>query len=303
MEGCAPPWLSVDSTELDHSRDMTSEIYQLISRDDVHFYVHKDILTSQSEPFQQATTGPWKEATDRKIHLVDWDTDTVARLVEFLYSDDYTYPDPSPLDPGQAPQANTPGPSKPIVAHLDSLLDRGPVPPIDLSSLFPTRGKKITDSQRLEAFDPADYDFEKVLLLHAKVYVLANYKGVEFLKVLALKRVLLVLLRLQPLKTASHIVRNVAEFAGYVYANTDHLTESEEPLRQLASHFIVLNVVPFEKEPRAVRLMAEGGDLVTDIMSKLCRRIAGSIEGLWIQGATRQRYISNVRVRSLPYLR
>lgn len=281
-------------------RDMTSEVFELVLRDNVRFFVHQDILTSQSKPFQQATTGPWQEASERKILLDDWDTDTVARLVEFLYSNNYPYPDPDPLEPVRVPQAATSGPGEPNTIKIDAQPHSSrPLTPFDecLKELMPRNNpNKVADLQRLGPCDPAKFDYESVLLLHARVYVLANYKGVERLQTLALRRLLLVLSRLQPLQTGSHIAGNVAEFAGYVYANTGLLSGSEEPLRKITSHFIALNVVAFQNEPRAVKLMAEGGDLVTDVMAKLCRRIVDPEDGCAGRGSPRKRYISGIKV-------
>lgn len=69
------------------------------------FFVHANILVSQSQPFKNALAGNWKEATERKIDLNDWDGDTVGRLVEFLYRGNYQYPDPAPIS---AEDATTP---------------------------------------------------------------------------------------------------------------------------------------------------------------------------------------------------
>lgn len=277
---------------------MTSEVYELVSSDNVSFFVHKDILISQSMPFRQAATGPWQEASKRKILLDDWDADTIARLVEFLYSNDYPYPDPDPLEHRPAPGGPGAPASAPGPAPAPLPLPR-PLTPLDeclKQWMSPSRPDKVADLQRLGPWDPARFDYESVLLLHARVYVLANYKAVQHLQTLALKRLLLVLQRLQPLQMDSHIAGNVAEFASYVYANTVLLSGSQDPLRKLTSHFIALNVVAFQKEARAVKLMAEGGDLVTDVMAKVCIRIADPKDTCPECSSPRKRYISGIRV-------
>lgn len=282
---------------------MTSEIFELITSDDVRFFVHKDILISQSKPFEQATAGPWLEATERKILLSDWDTDTVARLVEFLYRDDYPYPDPSELHLSLALEETTAPPVKSDEVHVEGELDSSqpaiPTATVVQSKLGSNWPVNVSDTQRLEPFDPVLYDFELVLLAHAKVYVLANFKRVHFLQALALNRVSLVLSRLQPLQAGSHITRNVTAFARYVYANTNHLLMCEEPLRKITSDFITENVVAFQKEKCAVKLMAEGGDLVTDLMSKLCR-LVDMKDSSSIGVSQKKRYISNIKVSTPP---
>lgn len=283
---------------------MTSEIYELVASDDVLFFVHKDILVSRSKPFQEAIAGPWKEALERRIHLTDWDSDTVARLVEFLYVDNYSYPDPSPIKTEQSPTETDPESVPSAAENEESPPESGrPLTPFAecmQRSLPPCPTDAVTDGQRLERFNSAEYDFGEVLLGHAKVYALANYKGIEELRALALRRLFLALARVHPLQPASHISINIVDFASYVYANTDPLSHTEEPLRKMTSQFIALNLVAFQTEPRAVEFIAQGGDVVRDLMSKICRILPSqSAVVSWTGGLPHTRYISNLKVRIL----
>lgn len=241
------------------------------------------------------------EATDRKINLNDWESDTVRRLVEFLYIGDYGYPDPSPLNPSPASEASEP--AQPNLKDPEPELDIcRPLTPLGQclqNSLPPGQDDSITDSGRLANFDPDKFDFEEVLLAHAMVYALAHYKSVEALKTLALKRLLLVLTKLNPIERASHISMNLVSFASYVYDNTDSLTHSQEPLRRLTSQFLALNLAAFQTEPRAVELVGKGGDLVKDLMGKICRRIPDPEGGLSVEARPKKGYISNIKA-SIP---
>lgn len=273
---------------------MTSEVFELVACDGIRFYVNKDILASQSKPFQEATSGPWKEAVERSIDLKDWDSDTVARLVEYLYLRNYDYPDPTPLKSSPKPTLAgakppptipVPDPKRPLTPIHDCL--KGCLPPAEVAP-------PITVTESLASFDPADNDFHDILLAHAKVYALANYKSVDGLRTLALRRLMLTLSRLHPLRASSHVLMNVVELASYVYDNTDYLSNSEEPLRKLTSQFIALNFAAFQTEPRAVEFVAQGGDIVRDLMAKLSRRLPNP-EGLpWAGGSSK--YISGIKV-------
>lgn len=278
---------------------MTSEVFELIASDDVRFFVHRDILIAQSKPFREATTGPWEEAKERKIHLTDWNSDTVAQLVEYFYTNDYSYPDPIHLNPDPTPSVNALDPVVPGAEAPAVPPDPGrPLTPFGeyfRASMPPERAMPLTDSERLQKFDPAQFDFENVLLTHAMLYVLANYKGIEKLQTLALKRLLLVLSRLHPLQPGSHIARNVAEFAKYVYANTYCHSRSEEPLRKHTSHYIALNMGQFQSVTEGLELMAEGGDFIRDVMPKICRRLRDPEPGI-SSGGQGNRYISNIKV-------
>lgn len=248
---------------------------------EVRFHVHKDILISQSEPFRKAITGGWRESTERKINLDDWDGETVGRLVEFLYSGNYQYPDP--VSSGKrvgvgrtiqrklkAPRAKRDGvgnsPNRPLTP-LDECLD----------DFVPQGHNDEADWTRLECFDPQD-SYKETLLSHAKVYSLAQYKSVNALRTLALRRIFLILLKIDPLtlQPDSCTVPNFIDLVNYVYSNTDSLVNSEEPLRKLVSQFAALNIQALQSRQEMTDLMSEGGDFVSDLMPKICRRLVVS---------------------------
>lgn len=277
---------------------MTSEIYELIAQDNVRFLVNKDILTSQSQRFKEAATEPWEEATDKKINLTSWDSDTVARLVEFLYIRDYTYPDPSPLEPSRsAPAVGDPSPEP-----ADPGLDR-PLTPLGDYLQAPRQVHSATDRERLELFNPSEHDFGETLLAHAKVYALAVYTAVDLLRALARKRVFLTLLRLQNASHHAHISRTIVSFASYIYKQTTPPTRSEEPIRRLTSHFFAMNMAALRSVPEAMNLIAEGGDFARDLISKLCRPVPHPDDVYWntdvyrkIVDSPRSKYISGLKV-------
>lgn len=275
-------------------RCMTSEVLELVASDEQRFFVHQAILTSQST---------FEITSERTINLRSWDSNTVARLVEFLYCRNYDYPDPAPLGPRVEHSLSEPLP--PAQGGSEVTDHRRPLTPLaDCSgSSLPLDEPPRTDAQRLHPFHPPDYDLGGMLLVHAKVYALASSKSIIPLQTLSLRRLLLVLLRLHPLQPKSHTLKNIVDFASFVYAsnisvNIDYLTGSEEPLRKLTSQFIALNFVAFQSEQRAVELIAEGGDLVVDVMAKVCRRLSDPVGVSWPGGHSEKevRYISGIKV-------
>lgn len=286
---------------------MTSEIFELTTGEGVSFFVNKDVLTSQSQPFLEATAGPWRESTERKIDLKDWDSDTVARLVEFLYIRDYTYPDPHPLTPkltlpqGLKNEDSTPGPSD---TDTGRDMTRPMTPPagwLDVPQP-PHCITPLTDTERLAQFVPIEHDFGDVLLAHAKVYALANRKGIHVLRTLARDRLHVVFARLHPLAPGSHITANIVNFAIYVYQNTSTTARSEEPLRKLTSRFIALNMVVFHTDQRAAELVRGGGDFTHDLLGNMCRRLVEPGEYRGPADRPEKRYISDLEVRCPCYL-
>lgn len=271
------------------------------------FHVHKDILTSQSQVFRAASTGIWKESTERKIDLEDWDGETVGRLVEFLYTGNYQYPNPEQISPGQQTseegffQVETlqvgqetiqPQQKSPESRQYTSR----PLTPLSKClhmSLPQDQDSPETDAAKLEKFDPSCYDYKEALLSHAKVYVLAHYKSIDSLQTLALQRLLMTLSRINPINPYSHIALNIVDLVSYVYSNTDNPANSEEPLRRLISQFVALNFSALQTKEEVMELMGEGGDFVKDVMSKIGRVLRALAVNPDI------RFVSNIQV-SIP---
>ena len=123
--------------------------------------------------------------------------------------------------------------------------------------------------------EPRDtFDYQYLLLTHAKIYVLADYMLLPDLQSEALERLKFALQFIGPLSELSNpqasVVPNLVDLTAYVYAHTDKLTSKQEPLRKLISTYIALNFVQFDGE-RVQGLMEQGGDFVVDLWQKLRR--------------------------------
>lgn len=274
---------------------MSSEVFELVAQNDVAFFVHKDLLGFHSQPFKEAASGVWKESNERKILLADWDAKTVGRLVQFLYTGDYKYPDPSPTDTTnlpvekqelvpslpEAPDDSKQGTLTTFLTCVESVIDENAHLP-------------MTDSMWLERVDMFNFDFEETFLAHARVYCLAHYKAIPALKALARARLARTLLKLHPLGSNPHLAINIVNLASYVYSNTDSLSNSEEPLRKVISHYVASNFAFWQTEPAAVELMCGGGDFVRDVLTKYRKRFGDlGPQGLAPPGT---RYIKNFHV-------
>lgn len=275
-------WYPISATTSEHAliheyalSYMSSEIFELVAENNVTFFVHKDLLAFHSRPFKEATSGVWKESTERKIILNDWDAKTVGRMVQFLYTGDYKYPSPVPTDEStpleqkvemvpdvpetlELPKGGT---LTPLLECVEAAIHEHVLPP-------------MTDTMWLERVDTANFDFEETFLAHAKTYVLAHYKSIPALKALAHARLARTLLKLHPFEGNPHLPINIVNLATYVYGNTDSLLNSEEPLRKVISQYVALNFVAWQVEPAAVEMMSCGGDFIRDVLTKYCRRFA-----------------------------
>lgn len=286
------------------SRCLVSDIIELTARGQSRFLVHRDILTSQSQPFRNAVSGVWKESTERKIDLHDWDRDTVGCLVEFLYTGNYSYPDP---DPASAVVSDRTAPPPAAAVRARSLRDRSPDelsrsrPLTPLEQCLPRclPENRETDAERLSGFAPEHHEYREPLLTHAAVYALACYKDVRPLRCLALRRLVMTLGAISPVRADARLPPGIVDVVRYVYAHTDALRSSEEPLRRVMAQFAALNFPALQTRPDFAELLAEGGDFVNDLMAKVSRRLVAAEKGLGVSvgsAAAPRRFVARIRV-------
>ncbi|RGP69558.1 n-carbamoyl-l-amino acid hydrolase [Fusarium sporotrichioides] len=61
----------------------------VITCEDQVFKIHRVVLSAHSKYFARALNGEWKETTDRKIEIKDFDPIVVEAMLHFIYSFDY----------------------------------------------------------------------------------------------------------------------------------------------------------------------------------------------------------------------
>ena len=116
-------------------------------------------------------------------------------------------------------------------------------------------------------------DFSAISMAHAKLYVLAQYTNTATLENAALGRLHRMLVQLIPNKD-SQTVESVTNLVEYVYANTNALVNSEEPMRRVISTFCAVHFFELLQQPAFQKLQHEGGDFVVDFLEKAGRLIA-----------------------------
>lgn len=224
----------------------------------------------------------------------------MGRLVEFLYTGNYQYPDPELVSLGYTPVASDEGFNHraPAVSDVNGKsatdLDR-PLTPLNRCLRHGSLDSAKAVTKGLESFEPSQYDYREALLSHAKVYALAHYKSVNLLRALALKHLITTLSRISPVQPNSHIISNVIDLVNYVYSHTDALANSEEPLRRLVSQFSALNFTALYTKDEMAEFISEGGDFVKDLMSKVNRRLRVAEKGPNLDSKV-GRFVSNIRV-------
>ena len=121
-----------------------------------------------------------------------------------------------------------------------------------------------------ESSQTQEHCYNATVMSHAKVYAIANFAGLPILKQLAHHRLADTLLSLGRHDLGPEASLMVADLARYVYANTDGF---DEPLRQIVSSFIAINIDRLDTAVTDV-LIQEGGECVVNIVNKVRERFS-----------------------------
>jgi hypothetical protein len=165
---------------------------------------HSGLLMARSDYFQVMLlgTGNWVEKHTFEIDWSEWSEDTAARFLEWAYTGKYTSP---PWESVRLAVARD--------AHL-----RNPTSLVALEKYMRLREEHHT-----------------TLMVHARVYVLAQYTYADPLGAFALQNIRELVADYLQVDTALLWVNAVAELARYVYDNTISPDNYKEPLRDLLS--------------------------------------------------------------------
>ena len=133
--------------------------------------------------------------------------------------------------------------------------------------------------------NPSGYDFEAVLLAHAKLYILSRSQGVNALSDLCISRLRQALDELSSPAIEPPIPRNAVGLLRYVYcsprgmATLEALQPAWQQLQDLASQFCALNIDVMVAEPGFRAMLQDTGTLATDVMDKTVRRLVSAESG------------------------
>ena len=231
------------------------------------FYVHGGILSQNSQPFKSIVDGNWEESVNREIDLEEWDADTVSRMIEYLYTKDYTWQKNGKFKPVPV-----------IVSEESPSVDHSPDamrPLTPISGLIEYREKQRRLCQFNDKLGHVDKEeaLGELFLVHAKVYALANYRAIEKLSELALDRLLHSLSVFQSTEYNPQQIGYIVELVSYVYENTCWRIGKPEPIRQAVTRFIALELTKLDSTGEISVLMSTYGDFACDLLSDLTRRI------------------------------
>jgi len=99
------------------SSPFTGPVFEILAGFQYKSFVAHGNVLAKSNKLKAMMEGEWKDSRDRSIVLIDWDDETVGRLLEWLYTDDYSSPDagvtqviPSPTSQQRTAKSGSPDP-------------------------------------------------------------------------------------------------------------------------------------------------------------------------------------------------
>ena len=308
----------------------TGPLFDVVTESDGKSFVAHAGVLSQCDKLKAIIDGDWKDSKERRIVLLDWDADTVGRLIEWLYRGHYSWPLPKGTQEElPEPKSHTPPPperqSLAIKMNPNYLspapggMNDRPLTPLanqrvfEMNTPHPQSSTSSMNSWRNQV-SLKDFDFEDVMLVHAKVYCLADYMLLPQLQALAHQCLNKVLQSITVISPDLPVIGNLVTLIEYVYANTASPPEEktingdkEEPLRKLISTFIAMHLGKFKfsarDDTRMCHLLDEGGDFVVDLYDKVRRNtIALEERQRMIEAELRTSEEHRFGVRGYPFL-
>ncbi|KAL8850945.1 MAG: hypothetical protein Q9221_004145 [Calogaya cf. arnoldii] len=224
----------------------------------------------QSPMLTRMIDGEWRDSKDREIDLTWCDELTVHQLLEFLYSG--TYHTGFPPDENDEVEL-TDGMAN---CNVDDAQQTAPIQTsAELNSSRPADGVnhiEVSTGHKPVATasnDPLATLRAATLLQHSTLYKLAHYLELTSLKQETYGYIYGLLDSFRELPTEP--LGYITQLIRHVYANTDALNNSKEPLRELVATFAAKWFPAFQGD-EAEELLEEGGDFVVDLMKKLQQR-------------------------------
>lgn len=212
----------------------------------------------------------WKEAKDKSVELHTWDMDTVTKMVQWLYTDDYDNPLPKTFIP-ETDESRSKGMTDPTCMIIPTPVPTGEVA---LREAEANLSKISQDGNGCLAFNKMhiqDVKPQASLMNQAKVYAIAEYAQLPGLTRLASERFYILLDYIGRCTITEMVAEDMVDIVQYVNAHTRARTgsklEQEDVLRKHILSFVGAYVKYF-KGPKSLAMIWTGGDLAADIWSK-----------------------------------
>jgi hypothetical protein len=272
----------------------------LIGPDKKTVYVHTELVVQHSSALAALVSGRMAEAKESCAFLEDVDEGTFVRFVEYMYTSDYSVPDP-------------------VIVQMasDSTFENGQdgieePTPIDESIWFSSKKDKKKKASKgnpwhtevpeeavaeypqheckkdrlwsefreahvrhHEPWEPRQNkesceDYTQIFLCHARLYVFSDQYCIEPLHELTLQKLRLTL---STFILFNERVSDIVELIQYTYAHTMEHEEGIDKLRSLVMDYVICQMEAIVENKGFITMLQEPGALAKDLVLKSLRRL------------------------------
>ncbi|PNP39951.1 hypothetical protein TGAMA5MH_08217 [Trichoderma gamsii] len=237
--------------------------------------IHSALVASQSAALDALINGGMKESIERRVIWKDVDEESFIRFSQFVYTGDYDGATPSKHEPegktssqiaytypsnGFGKKAGLFGMAEQVAMTKKRLLwDK-------FQALYPLPSPAAAPSSEASSV----YDYTDVFLGHAKMYVFADYHGIEPLQILALGKLRQVLtsftVRVESYDDITQLVR-------YSFEHTVDKKGQEDRLRSLLCLYAACRVEDLWKDTKFRGIAIASPDLSVGLITAMLGRL------------------------------
>jgi hypothetical protein len=260
----------------------------LIGPEKKAFYVHTELVTQHSSALGAMVSGQMAEAKESCATLEDVDEGTFVRFAEYMYTNDYSVPDPVTVQmasteeyEGSFGKKNKNKATKGNPWHTEEVPEEPTEEPPSEDPQHECKKDQLWSEftekahvRHREPWEPRQNkesceDYTQVFLCHASLYVFSDRYCIEPLQELARQKLRLTLSRFT---LFDERVSDIVELVQYTYANTMEHEEGIDKLRNLVTDYVICQIEAIAKNKNFITLLQEPGALAKDLVLKSLRR-------------------------------
>ncbi|KAK8073630.1 BTB/POZ-like protein [Apiospora phragmitis] len=258
----------------------------LVGPEKKEYMMHAELVASMSKPLRALVTGGMDESRRGVVEWPEVDEATFVRFFQFGYTGQFDAEEPE-QPPPKAPEASVspePEPAPEVPSSEEPIYYPPEMDHDYIKRVHVKKGRKKRVEQKAKPWDtfrdlypplepkprewplpnqdPA-YDFTRVFLTYARLYVLADQKDIQGLADLSLRRLHHTLMHLNLREQGAD---SIAALAGYCFANTCDKGAEQDGLRRLVCFFSACKLEILWTSTNFQRVFGDIGDFSTGVV-------------------------------------
>jgi hypothetical protein len=253
-----------------------------VGPEEIEFTLHSAIVASQSPKFDKLLNGKMKEAIERRVKFPDVDKETFVRFGQYVYTGWYDEAQPQKR-PGSEDsiglQAVEEPTALPTVKGKKSTKTKS-FGPFDDEQIHRSKSAELWDAFKalhpfkIRQFGPqpnqSDGNHTEIFLSHIRMYVFADYNGIDALQNLALSQLRFALVRFN-LSAEGH--DDISQLVQACFKETADKGGQADALRSLVCFYAACKIEELWKSPAFRETSVLFPEFYTGLISMILKRL------------------------------